>query len=139
MHSNTSRFSDRKKKRTPTFPLVGRPAQVSFNHQKMARLEDRIEEAALAIQLKAIARAGAPRTSSKSPSSSKSKPEKKIGRQMTVANLNNLFNTLCMEELSSGLARAAKISTSLQTENENVHPISSKILSEQTKWFGRRR
>ena len=73
MHSNTSRFSDRKKKRTPTFPIIGRPAQVSFDHQKMARLE----EAALAIQLKAIARAGAPRTSSKSPSSSKSKPEKK--------------------------------------------------------------
>ena len=43
MHSNTRRLSDRKKMRIPAFPLVGRPAQVSFYHQKLARLENRIE------------------------------------------------------------------------------------------------
>ena len=96
----------RQKKRTP------RPAQVSFDRQKMARLEVRIKEATLAIQLKAIARAGAPRTSAKSQekkntptssSNSKSKPksEEKVDRQMTVAKLNNLCNTFCKEELSN--------------------------------------
>ena len=39
-----------KKKRKTTIPLVGEPRQVSFDHQKMARLEGRIEEAALVIE-----------------------------------------------------------------------------------------
>ena len=117
MHSNTSRLSDRKKKRTPTFHLVGRPAHVSFDHQKTARLEERIEEAALAIQLKAIARAGAP------------------SKFFTIRRIEQFVK----KELSSGLARAAENTTSLQTENENEHPISSQILSEQIKWFSRRR
>ena len=88
---------------------------------------------------------GETRTSAKSPEKNKNIPpnssnieEEKVGHQMTVANLNKLCNTLCKKELSSGLARAAKITTSLQTENENKHPISIQILSEQTKWFGRR-
>ena len=53
-----------KKRKTPTFPL---PRQVSFDHQKMAELEGRIEKAALVIKQKSITRAGAVETSSKSP------------------------------------------------------------------------
>ena len=49
LHSNTSRHSGRRKKKTRSFPLAGRPRQVSFDHQKMPRLEEIIEKAALAI------------------------------------------------------------------------------------------
>ena len=83
----------------------------------MARLEDRIEKAALAIQQESIVRAGATRTCSKSPEDKKNTPPnssslEKVGRQPTEANLNNLCNTLCNEELSSGLARVAEITIS---------------------------
>ena len=58
MLSNNGRGSSKKRK-APAFPLVGKPRQVSFDHQKMADLEGRIEKAALVIQNKAITRAGA--------------------------------------------------------------------------------
>ena len=46
------------------FPLVGKLRQVSFDHQKMAEFDSRIEKAALVIKQKAITRAGAAETSS---------------------------------------------------------------------------
>ena len=116
--ANSSRLSEKKKKKmTPTFPLVGRPTQVSFDLQRMARLEDRITEAALTIYQKAIATAGATRTSTKSPEKKKtptrspkySKPEEKVGHQMAVADLNTLCNKLCKEKLSSGWLERSKL------------------------------
>ena len=113
MLSISSRLSEKKKKRTPTFPLVGRPTQVSFDHQRKSRLEVRISEAALTIYQKAITRAGATRTSpdkKNTPTSSPtySKPVEKVVRQMAVADLNTLSNKMCKEELSSGSARGPK-------------------------------
>ena len=139
MLSISSWFSEKKKKRTPTFPLVGRPAQVSYDHQRMARLEVKISEAALAIHQKSIARAGAHRSSAKSPEkkNTPSKSEEKVSRQMSVAKLNNFCNTFCKEELLGGLARAAETSVLLQTKNEKKR--SSQIMSDQAIWFGRRR
>ena len=55
MLSNNGRGSSKKRK-IPAFTLVGKPRQVSFDHQKMAELEGRIEKAALVIKQKAITR-----------------------------------------------------------------------------------
>ena len=97
----------------------------------MARLEDRIEKAALAIQQKAITRAGESRTSSKSLESKKNSLSlDKVGFRPAEANFNNLCDTFCKEELYSSLARAAEITLALPNE-------INQTLLDQTKWFGR--
>ena len=55
------RNTSKKKKRRGTgdFPLVGKPRQVKFDHQLMAKLDDMIQKAALVIEQRAITRAGA--------------------------------------------------------------------------------
>ena len=77
------------------------------------------------------------------PSEKKKSPpkseEEKVGRQMSVAKLNNLCNTFDKEELCDGLSRASKTQVLLQTKNENENILSNKNMSDQTIWFDRRR
>ena len=77
-----------------------------------------------------------PSEKKKSPSKSE---EEKVGRQMSVAKLNDFCNTFDEEELCENFARAAKTQVLLQTKNENENIHSNKNISDQTIWFGRRR
>ena len=103
------------------------PRQVSFDHQKMAKLEGRIEKAALVIIQKAITRAGVRETSAKSP-----EKEEKVGCRLAEADLNSSCHTFDRRELHN--SSVCENLLTLQTENEK----SKKILSEHIKWFGRR-
>ena len=71
----------------------------------MAQLEGRIEKAALVIKLRAIARAWATETSSKSQETMTNIPPKfsrtkNIGLRPAEANLNNSYHTFDRKELS---------------------------------------
>ena len=65
--SNKNHPTSKKKRKSPSFPLVGEPKKASFDRQKMKKLETRMENATLSICQNAITRAGAERTSNNSP------------------------------------------------------------------------
>ena len=76
MSSNSVGVSSKKSKRINAFPLVGKQKQVNFDHQQMATFDERIKKAALAIELRAITRAGARGTPTKSPEATTTTPPK---------------------------------------------------------------
>ena len=146
MSSNSVGVSSKKSKRINAFPLVGKQKQVNFDHQQMATFDERIKKAALAIELRAITRAGARGTPTKSPDAPTTMPPKIPSENIAIrpveAKLDSSCSIFSRKQSTKGSAwdNAASIPNKRSHQKPKTKPENEiqHSFSEHQKWFGRR-